>query len=51
MTLENAGFQAAFGMGKGYLAPSAGTQWSDSDMPHRFASRSGMAGNVNWRGG
>ncbi len=50
-TMENAGLQAAFGLTRGYLAPSAGTQWSDADLPHRFAARSGMVGSVNWRGG
>jgi hypothetical protein len=44
------GFVAAFGMEEGELAPSAGTKWSDPDMPREFETKSGARGMVSMSG-
>jgi hypothetical protein len=51
MTMQNTGFQGAFQLGVGNLAPSTGTQWSDRELPSQFSGKSGVAGNVSWRVG
>jgi hypothetical protein len=51
MTLQGAGFAAAFGMDDEIftMAPSA-SQWSDPDLPHQFSTKSGVMANFSWRG-
>ena len=44
------GFIAAFGMEKAELAPSAGTRWSDAEMPRTFETKSGARGAVSMSG-
>jgi hypothetical protein len=46
-SLRGGGFVGAFGMEEAELAPSAGTKWSDPDMPREFETRSGARGTVN----
>jgi hypothetical protein len=43
-TISGGGFVGAFGMEKAELAPSAGTRWSDPDMPREFETKIGRAG-------
>ena len=52
MTLQGAGFAAAFGMDDETftMAPSA-SQWSDPDLPHQFTTESGVMAKFSWRGG
>jgi hypothetical protein len=50
-TLRGGGFVSAFGMDEAELAPSAGTKWSDPDMPRQFETTSGARGKVNLSGG
>jgi hypothetical protein len=51
MTLQGAGFAAAFGMDDETftMAPSA-SQWSDPDLPHQFTTKSGVMAKFSWRG-
>jgi hypothetical protein len=51
MTLQGAGFAAAFGMDDETftMAPSA-SQWSDPDLPHQFTTKSGVMAKFTWRG-
>ena len=52
MKLQNAAFSLIFGheSHEGDLAPSDGTAWDDSDMPHSWVGRSGVVGEVKWAG-
>jgi hypothetical protein len=50
-TLRGGGFVGAFGMDEAELAPSAGTKWSDPDMPRQFETTSGGRGKINMSGG
>ena len=52
MTMQNVGFAMAFEFpdATAQLAPSAGTEWSDPDLPGIFTSKSGARNNVNWQG-
>jgi hypothetical protein len=49
-TLRGGGFVRAFGMEEAELAPSAGTKWSDPDMPREFETTSGARGMVSLSG-
>lgn len=49
-TLRGGGFVGAFGMEEAELAPSAGTKWSDPDMPREFETTSGARGKVSMSG-
>ncbi len=49
--ISGGGFVAGFGMDHADLAPSAGTMWSDPDMPREFATKSGARGVINMSGG
>jgi hypothetical protein len=49
--MRGGGFVAAFGMEEAELAPSAGTRWSDPDMPREFETKSGARGVVSMSGG
>jgi hypothetical protein len=50
-TLRGGGFVATLGVEEeAELAPSAGTRWSDPDMPREFETRSGARGMVTWTG-
>jgi hypothetical protein len=51
MTMQNTGFTTAlqFDNQAAQLAPSAGTHWSDPDLPQRFESKSGAVGTLTWR--
>ena len=50
-SLRGGGFVSAFGMEEAELAPSAGTRWSDPDMPRQFETTSGARGAINMSGG
>jgi hypothetical protein len=52
MTMQNVGFAMAFEFenATAELAPSAGTEWSDPDLPGIFSNKSGAVGRVNWTG-
>ena len=50
-TLRGGGFVGAFGMDEAELAPSAGTSWSDPDMPREFETKSGARGMIAMSGG
>ena len=50
-TMRGGGFVGAFGMEEAELAPSAGTRWSDPDMPREFETKSGARGAINMSGG
>jgi hypothetical protein len=50
-TLSGGGFVAAFGMSEAELAPSAGTSWSDPDMPREWEAKSGARGAISLSGG
>jgi hypothetical protein len=50
-TLRGGGFVGAFGMDEAELAPSAGTSWSDPDMPREFEAKSGARGVISMSGG
>jgi hypothetical protein len=50
-TMRGGGFVGAFGMEEAELAPSAGTSWSDPDMPRQFETISGARGAMNLSGG
>jgi hypothetical protein len=49
-TMSGGGFVGAFGMEEAELAPSAGTRWSDPDMPRVFETKSGARGMVSMSG-
>ncbi len=49
-TIRGGGFVGAFGMEEAELAPSAGTKWSDPDMPREFETTSGARGMVSMSG-
>jgi hypothetical protein len=50
-TMQNTGFTTAlqFDDRAAQLAPSAGTHWSDPEMPRQFETRSGAVARFNWR--
>jgi hypothetical protein len=49
--LRGGGFVAALGVEEeAELAPSAGTKWSDPDMPREFETKSGARATVTWTG-
>jgi len=52
MTMEGTGFSLAleFDDARAELAPSAGTEWSDPDLPVNFSNKSGAVGKINWSG-
>jgi hypothetical protein len=52
MTMQNAGFVLAFQFKDqtAELAPSDGTRWTDSELPHQFEAKSGAAGTFSWSG-
>src|SRR5262249_17268057 len=52
MTMQNVGFAVAFQFDKqtATLAPSAGTRWSDPEMPRQWESKSGAVGAFAWSG-
>jgi hypothetical protein len=50
-TISGGGFVGAFGMEQAELAPSAGTRWSDPDMPREFETKSGARGSFSMTGG
>jgi hypothetical protein len=53
MTMSNVGFTDAlqFEGSTAVLAPSAGTSWSDPDLPvTSFECKSGAVGTIHWRG-
>ena len=51
MMMQNTGFTTAlqFDNQAAQLAPSTGTQWSDSALPQKFESKSGAVGTFTWR--
>jgi hypothetical protein len=49
--MRGGGFVGAFGMDEAELAPSAGTRWSDPDMPREFETKSGARGAISMSGG
>jgi hypothetical protein len=49
-TLRGGGFVKAFGLEEAELAPSAGSKWSDKEMPHKLESKSGARGEMSWSG-
>jgi hypothetical protein len=53
MTMQNVGFAVAlqFDNSTAELAPSAGTQWSDPDLPQQWESKSGAVGRFTWNVG
>jgi hypothetical protein len=53
MTMQHVGFAVAlqFDQQRAELAPSAGTRWSDPDLPRQWESRSGAVGTFTWSGG
>jgi hypothetical protein len=53
MTMHNVGFALAlqFDQQRAELAPSAGTRWSDPDLPQQWESKSGAVGTFTWSGG
>jgi hypothetical protein len=48
--MQNTGFTTAlqFDNRAAQLAPSAGTQWSDPDMPRHFETKSGAVATFTW---
>lgn len=50
-TIRGGGFVGGFGMEEAELAPSAGTRWSDPDMPREFETKSGARGMISMSGG
>jgi hypothetical protein len=52
MTMQNVGFAVAlqFDRQAAELAPSAGTRWSDPDLPRQWESKSGAVGTFTWSG-
>jgi hypothetical protein len=46
-TMQGGGFIAAWRMDAAELAPSAGTRWSDPDLP-AFETKSGARGAIRW---
>jgi hypothetical protein len=50
-TVRGGGFVGAFGMEEAELAPSAGTRWTDPDMPREFEAKSGARGMISMSGG
>jgi hypothetical protein len=52
MTMQNVGFAVAlqFDRQTAELAPSAGTRWSDPDLPRQWESKSGAVGTFTWTG-
>jgi hypothetical protein len=52
MTMQNVGFAVAlqFDRQTAELAPSAGTRWSDPDLPRQWESKSGAVGTFTWSG-
>ena len=50
MTMSNVGFTDALGFegSTAVLAPSAGTSWSDPDLPESFECKSGAVGKIRW---
>jgi hypothetical protein len=52
MTMQNVGFAVAlqFDRQTAELAPSAGTRWSDPDLPRPWESKSGAMGTFTWSG-
>lgn len=52
MTMQKTGFVMAFQFDNqtAELAPSAGTRWSDPDMPRQWECKSGAAGSFTWSG-
>jgi hypothetical protein len=50
-TISGGGFVGAFGMEHAELAPSAGTRWSDPDMPREWEAKSGGRGAISMSGG
>jgi hypothetical protein len=50
-TMRGGGFVGAFGMEEAVMAPSAGTRWSDPDMPREFETKSGARGAISLSGG
>lgn len=52
MTMQNVGFAMAFEFpdATAELAPSAGSSWSDPDLPGVFTSKSGARNRINWQG-
>ena len=53
MTMQNVGFAVAlqFDQQRAELAPSAGTRWSDPELPRQWESKSGAVGTFTWSGG
>jgi hypothetical protein len=49
--IRGGGFVGSFGMEEAELAPSAGTRWSDPDMPREFETKSGARGVISMSGG
>jgi hypothetical protein len=51
MTIQNLGFTVALQLdnNRGELAPADGT-WSDQELPHEFALKSGTMGRFTWNG-
>jgi hypothetical protein len=52
MTMSNVGFTDAleFEGSTAVLAPSAGTSWSDPELPESFECKSGAVGKIHWSG-
>jgi hypothetical protein len=50
-SLRGGGFVGAFGLEEAELAPSAGTRWSDPEMPRQFETISGARGRMSLSGG
>jgi hypothetical protein len=52
MTMQNVGFAVALAFEdvEAELAPSKGTEWSDPELPVRFANKSGAVGRIRWQG-
>ncbi|MGH2950457.1 MAG: DUF1326 domain-containing protein [Solirubrobacterales bacterium] len=48
-TLRGGGFVAGFGLEQAELAPTS-SQWSDSDLPEQFETKSGARGSFAWSG-
>jgi hypothetical protein len=50
-TMQNAKFTTGlqFDNQAAQLAPSAGTRWSDPDMPRQFETKSGVVASLTWR--
>lgn len=53
MTMQNVGFAMMFQFDNqtAELAPSAGTRWSDPDLPEQWESKSGAVGRFSWSAG